>query len=127
MAYSTSIPAGRVVQGLLSDLPSLIAVAVVDVGTGMTLASHSTSEHFNPDLAAAYNTQVVKQNLKAMKQWSLGSRELDDILITVADQFHLIKLLPGSEIFVYLVANSLDTNLAIARQMVQRHAAELAQ
>lgn len=125
MAYSPSTPAGRVVQGLIADLPGLIAVAVVDTGTGMTLASHSNSDQFDPDMAAAYNTQVVKQNLQAMKTVPLSNGKLEDIIITVADQYHLIELLAEGELFVYLVVNSLDTNLAIARQLVRRHAATL--
>ncbi|MFD1467501.1 hypothetical protein ACFQ48_04625 [Hymenobacter caeli] len=125
MAYSDSTPPGRVVQGILADLPGLIAVAVVDAGTGLNLASHSNSEQFNPDLAAAYNTQVVKQNLEAMRTLRLSSGTLDDILITVSDQYHLIKLLNGGEMFVYLAVNSLDTNLAIAREVVRQHAASL--
>lgn len=121
MAYSDLTPPGRAVMGIIADLPGLIAVAVVDTDTGMNLASHSNSEQFNPDMAAAYNTQVVKQNLKAMQTLHLSTGTLDDILITVSDQYHLIKLLNGGELFVYLAVNSLDTNLAIAREVVRQH------
>lgn len=125
MAYSDATPAGRAVQGIIADLPGLIAVAIVDTDTGMNLASHSNSEEFNPDMAAAYNTQVVKQNLKAMQTLSLSTGTLDDILITVSDQYHLIKLLHGGALFVYLAVNSLDTNLAIAREIVKQHSAAI--
>jgi hypothetical protein len=124
MIDSTSTPADRIVQGLLSDLPSLIAVAVVDVGTGMMLASHSNYARFNLDLAAAYNTQVVKQSLKAMKDVSSSTGKLEEILVTVADQLHLIKLLLKEEVFVFLAVNSLDINMAMATQMIQRHTPE---
>lgn len=118
------MPADRIVLGLLSDLPSLIAVAVVDVGTGMLLASHSNYARFNLDLAAAYNTQVVKQSLKSMKDVSSSTGKLEEILVTVADQLHLIKLLPKEEVFVFLAVNSLDINMAMATQMIQRHTPE---
>ncbi|WP_158022717.1 hypothetical protein [Hymenobacter coccineus] len=43
-----------------------VAVAVADTTSGMSLASHSNSPAINPDTAAAYNTEVVKQKQKAM-------------------------------------------------------------
>jgi hypothetical protein len=49
MAYSTSTPAGQCVQNILNSLPSLMAVAVVDVTSGMALASHSNSPAINPE------------------------------------------------------------------------------
>lgn len=125
MAYSTSTLPGRAIEGIIADLPALIAVAVVETYTGRSLASHSNTEHFNPDAAAAYNTQVVKQNLKAMRTLHLSSGTLDDILITVADQYHLIKLLNGGELFLYLAVNAQDTNLAIAREVVRQHAVSI--
>lgn len=121
MAYSDSIPPGLAVVGIIADLTGLIAVAVMDTDTGMNLASHSNSEQFNSDMAAAYNTQVVKHNLKAMQTLRLSTGTLDDILITVSDQYHLIKILNGGEMFICLAVNSLDTNLAIAREVVRQH------
>ena len=59
MAYSANSAAGKLVQDIMTDLPSLMAVAVVDVGSGMALASHSNSPAINPE-TAAYNTEVVK-------------------------------------------------------------------
>lgn len=58
MAYSTNSPAGKVIQDILNDLPSLMAVAVVDVTSGMSLASHSNTPGINPDTAAAYNSTL---------------------------------------------------------------------
>ena len=122
MPYSDSTPAGRAVQGIIADLPGLIAVAVVDTDTGMNMASHSNSEQLNPDLAAAYNTQVVKLNLKAVNTLNLNCGQLEDILVTVSEQYHVIKLLNEGAMFLYLAVNSLDTNLAIAREVMRQHA-----
>lgn len=120
MAYSVATPAGQTVQNILNDLPGLLAVAIVDISSGMTLASHSNSG-INPETAAAYNTEVVKQKLKAMGALKLQGETIDDILTTLSNQLHLIKLV-GDKKFVYLVVNSRDTNLAIAREVVRQHA-----
>ena len=118
MAYSTSTPAGQAVQNILDDLPGLMAIAIVDISSGMSLASHSNSG-INPDTAAAYNTEVVKQKQKAMTALKLQGEVIDDILITLTNQLHLIKLVADGKKFVYLVVNSRETNLAIAREVLR--------
>nr|RZK29206.1 MAG: hypothetical protein EOO61_20975 [Hymenobacter sp.] len=123
MAYNVSIPAGQAVQNILNDLPGLLAVAVVDISSGMSLASHSNSS-INPDTAAAYNTEVVKQKQKAMTALKLQGEKIEDILMTLTNQMHLIKLSDDGKKFIYLVASSRDTNLAIARD-VMRQGAEM--
>ena len=118
MAYTTSTPAGQAVQNILNDLPGLLAVAVVDISSGMSLASHTNST-INPDTAAAYNTEVVKQKQKAISALKLQGEGIDDILITLTNQLHLLKLVNDGKKFIYLVVNPRDTNLAIAREVVR--------
>ena len=118
MAYSTSTPAGQAVQNILNDLPGALAVAIVDIRSGMTLASHTNSS-INPETAAAYNTEVVKQKQKAMQALKLQGENIEDILITLTNQLHLIKLVGDGKKFIYLAVSSRDTNLAIAREVVR--------
>jgi len=125
MAYSTTSAAGQVVQEIINDLPGLMAVAVVDVTSGMALASHTNSPTLNPETAAAYNTEVVKQKQKAMSALKLSGENIEDILITLSSQIHLIKLANNGNKFIYLVVNSRDTNLAIAREVLRSNAAAL--
>lgn len=125
MAYSTNSPAGKVVQEVLNDLPGLVAVAVVDVASGMALASHSNSPSINPETAAAYNTEVVRQKQKAMTALKLTGETIEDILITLTNQLHLLKLTPNGSKFIYLVVNSRETNLAIAREVLRATADQL--
>ncbi|GAB3638156.1 hypothetical protein GCM10027422_37460 [Hymenobacter arcticus] len=120
MAYSTNNSAGQAIQNIINDLPQLVAVAIVDVQSGMALASHSNLPAFNPETAAAYNTEVVKQKQKALGALKLTGETIDDILITLTNQLHLINLTEGGKKFVYLVVNSRDTNLAIARDVVRQ-------
>lgn len=119
MAFSTTNAAGKTVQNILDSLPQLIAAAVVDVQSGLALASHSNSPTFNPEAAAAYNAEVVKQKLKAMAALKLQGEQIDDILITLTNQLHLIKLLEGGKKFIYLAVDPRDTSLAIAREVLR--------
>ena len=119
MAYSKNNPAGQTIDAIINDLPGLVAVAVVDVTSGMALASHSNSPSINPETAAAYNTEVVKQKQKAMSALKLTSENIEDILITLTNQLHLLKLVNDGKKFIHLVVNPRDTNLAIAREVVR--------
>ncbi|GAB2724219.1 hypothetical protein GCM10011495_31420 [Hymenobacter frigidus] len=122
MPYAVNTPAGQAVQNIIDDLPQLIAVAIVEVSSGMCLASHSNSPTLNPETAAAYNTEVVKQKMKAMAALKLTGEKIDDILITLTNQLHLINLLDDGKKFIYLAVSSRDSNLAIARDVLRQQA-----
>lgn len=90
-----------------------LAVALVDYRSGMCLAQAGGG--LNLDLAAAGNTQVVRAKLKTIE--TLGIRRgIEDILITLGDQYHLIRLVPNADgLFLYLVLDRSKGNLALAR------------
>jgi hypothetical protein len=101
-----SIDAAMTIDGAL-------AAALVDYRSGMCLAQAGSG--MNLDLAAAGNTQVVRAKLQTME--SLGLRKgIEDILITLTDQYHLIRLVPNNAgLFLYLVLDKNKGNLALAR------------
>lgn len=111
----------QTVQNILAELPTLLAVAVVETETGMPLASHTNIADFDIETAAAYNTEVVKAKLKAIQALKLN-QTVQDILLTLTDQLHLLKLSSDGSMFVYLAVNSRDTNLAQARQILKANA-----
>lgn len=88
-------------------------VALVDHRSGMCLAHAGTG--LNVELAAAGNTEVVRAKLKTIE--SLGLRgAIEDILITLQNQYHLIRLIPNHPgLFLYLVLDKTRGNLALAR------------
>ena len=108
-----------------ADVNGVIATSAVDLESGMTLAAKSNRPEFDLVAASAHNSELVKQKMKIMKTLSLKSA-LEDMLITLSDQFHLIKLLPGGTSFLYLAADRGSTNLAILRNSVNKHVQALA-
>ncbi len=107
-----------------NDCPGFIAASLVDLESGMTLGAKTARADFDLTAASAYNSELVKQKLKIMRALNLRTT-LDDILLTLGDQIHLIKLVNATS-FIYLAADRANTNLAIARNAVNKHAAALA-
>jgi predicted regulator of Ras-like GTPase activity (Roadblock/LC7/MglB family) len=114
-----------VIAKIEGDVNGVIASAVVDLESGMTLAAKSNRSDFDLAVASAYNSELVKQKMKIMKALDLKST-LEDMLLTLSDQFHLIRFLPGGTSFLYLAAEKGGTNLAILRTSVAKHVGTLA-
>lgn len=113
----------EVLANIEEDLGGFIAASVVDLESGMTLASTSRRTDFDLDLASAYNSEMVKAKLKTLRVLNLATN-LEDMLLTLGDQIHLIKIVSDTT-FLYLAAERASTNLALVRTVVARHAAAL--
>jgi len=98
-------------------LDGAIAVAVIDHTSGLALAQKQAAA-FDLELAAAVNTEVVKAKLRAIEHLGLD-QTIEDILITLSGQYHLLRLSERPElegIFYYLVLDRSRANLALARR-----------
>jgi len=99
----------------IMELDGALAAAVVDSNSGMMLGSSGHNASIDLEVAAAGNTEVVRAKRKTMKALSLKD-SIDDILITLHTQYHLIRPLSSNEsLFVYLVLDKQKSNLAMAR------------
>ena len=94
-----------------------MAAAVVDSGSGMLLGGVGSG--IDLELAAAGNTEVVRAKLKTARSLGLAD-SIDDILITLSSQFHIIRPLAAQpEVFIYFVLDRAKANLALARMKVK--------
>lgn len=109
----------KVVDQMMQDIPGALAVCVAEIDSGMALASRSNQGALEPELAAAYNAEVIKQKLKAKKALGLEDQNIEDILITLTEQYHVLMLVPGNLYFVY-VAASKEGSLAIIRATLRK-------
>lgn len=110
-------------ERIQSEVPGFIAASLVDMDSGMTLAVKSARPDFDLAAASAFNSEIVKQKQKTIRALGLSSN-LEDILLTLTDQLHLIKMV-GNASFIYLAADRATTNLAIMRTSVARNASGL--
>ncbi|MFF3174862.1 hypothetical protein ACFVQ0_19840 [Streptomyces sp. NPDC057900] len=111
----------------MTNIEGTLGVALVDYTSGMALGTLGGGKEFNLEVAAAGNTDVVRAKLRTMEQLGIQD-EIEDILITLGAQYHLIRLLRtrGSKgLFLYLVLDSSRANLAMARHKLKKIEAEL--
>jgi hypothetical protein len=80
----------------------------------------STRTDFDLAVASAYNSELVKQKLKIMRTLGLTGT-IEDMLITLTDQIHLVKLVSPNT-FLYLAVDKKQSNIALVRSAVNRHA-----
>lgn len=113
----------EILEKIQGDASGFIAASLVDLDSGMTLAVKSLRSDFDLTAASAYNSELVKQKLKIMKTLGL-SGSIEDMLIMLTDQIHIVKLI-GTGTFLYLAVDKKLTNLAIVRTVVNKHASGL--
>lgn len=114
-----------VVEMILARMPDLLAVAVVDMESGRALAAHSNTPAINPQTAASYNAAVIRQKQKALAALQLLDEKIEEILITLTDQLHLLKLSTDGSRFIYLAVSLRETNLASAREVLRASVAAI--
>jgi UDP-2,3-diacylglucosamine pyrophosphatase LpxH len=110
------------------SIEGAIGVALVDYTSGLTLGVLGGSPTLDMNIAAAGNTDVVRAKVRTLEMLGLGDN-IEDILITLDTQYHLIRLLQtrrGSEaLFLYLALNKSRANLGLARHQLRKIEADL--
>ncbi|GAB3148103.1 hypothetical protein GCM10027258_42630 [Amycolatopsis stemonae] len=108
------------------SITGAVGVALVDYDSGMSLGTSGGGEWLDLEVAAAGNTEVVRSKMRVMSSLALND-SIEDILITLHRQYHLIRLLNTNRnsLFLYLVLDRERANLALARHYLKRIEADL--
>lgn len=109
------------------SITGAIGVALVDYTSGMTLGSSGGGAALDLEVAAAGNTEVMRAKMRTMADLNLNDT-IDDMLITLSSQYHLIRPLQstrGNGLFLYLALSRATANLAMARRQLQSVEEEL--
>ena len=121
MNIETALKEAMTVEGALG-------VALVDWESGLTLGSLGGGKYLDLEVAAAGNTEVIRAKMRTMESLRLND-QIEDILITLSKQYHVIRLLKsqatGSGLFLYLVLDRAKSNLALARHSLRKIEGEL--
>ena len=103
-----------------ANLPGFIAVSVTEVSTGICYVSHSVKSNFDPEIASAFNLEVVKAKKNAISQLGLNAK-IQDILITLDSQIHIIDVSENGEYFIYLAVDASKANLGMTRALLKKY------
>ncbi len=111
----------------MASIEGSVAAALVDYTSGMALGTIGGGKDFDVNVAAAGNTDVIRAKVRTMEMLGLKD-DIEDVLITLGGQYHLIRLIKGrgsDGLFLYLVLDKGNANLAMARHQLKRIEAEL--
>ena len=121
MNIETALKDAMTIEGALG-------VALVNWESGLTLGSLGGGKYLDLEVAAAGNTEVIRAKMRTMSSLNLNDT-IEDILITLSKQYHLIRLLRTADnsqgLFLYLVLDRPKSNLALARHNLRRIENEL--
>ena len=112
------------IESAINDLLAIdgaSGAAIVDISSGMALGTGG-SPGFDLTVAAAGNSNVIRAKLATMTDIGINER-IEDIMITLENQYHLINVLNTTDtdgLFIYLVLDRKKANLALARHKLNR-------
>ncbi|MEV7117591.1 hypothetical protein [Kitasatospora griseola] len=118
------------IDSALADAMSIegaLGAALVDYESGMSLGFLGGSQQLDLEVAAAANTEVVRAKMRALAVLSIDDA-IEDVLITLSTQYHLIRPLADSQgsLFLYVALDRSRANLALARHSLKRIESALA-
>ncbi|AXB57544.1 hypothetical protein [Flavobacterium fluviale] len=113
-------------EDLKKNVPGFIAVSVAEIASGMSYYSQSVVADFDPELASAYNLEVVKAKMNAIKALNLQGQVVDNIMITLSSQMHIIDVSDNQQYFIYLAVDSTKANLGMTKSILNKYKKEIA-
>ncbi|PAM91552.1 hypothetical protein B4N84_27485 [Flavobacterium sp. IR1] len=112
-------------EDLKKNVPGFIAVSVAEIKSGMSYYSESVLADFDPELASAFNLEVIKAKMNAIKALNLQGQEIDNVMITLTSQIHIIDVSENGEYFIYLAVDSTKANLGMTKSILNKYKKEI--
>ncbi|UOB17571.1 hypothetical protein [Abyssalbus ytuae] len=107
------------------NVPGFIALSVTEIDTGVSLLSHTEKADFDPEIASTFNLEVAKAKMAAISALGLKSK-IQDILITLDSQIHIIDMAENGDYFIYLAVDSSKANLGMTRALLKKYKKDVA-
>ncbi|WP_035652237.1 hypothetical protein [Flavobacterium sp. ASV13] len=111
---------------LEKNVPGFIAVSIAEIQTGMSYFSLSVVPEFDPELASAFNLEVVKAKMNAVSALGLKNQVVSDIMITLTSQIHIIDVSENNLYMIYLAVDSTKANLGMTKAILNKYKKEIA-
>lgn len=115
--------ADAIVQSLLTNVPKALAAGVVDMGTGMLLATKTVDSHPQAvlDMVAAATKEMfegdtvvqIENSFKKSRGDSYTGHYFREMIVTSRNLLHVFARLEAQENVVAVVVTRLDANLGM--------------
>jgi hypothetical protein len=110
-------------------IPGAVGASIVDYTTGFPLATSGAAPNADHEAAAAGTADVVQAaTSRSLFVSALPDDLLEDLIITTAAGYHLLRMVPtdfDSRLVLYVWLDRVHGNLAVARRRMQSLAADL--
>ncbi|MFH6995518.1 hypothetical protein [Flavobacterium sp. FlaQc-48] len=113
-------------EDLKKNVPGFIAVSVAEIKSGISYLSLTVVPDFDPELASAFNLEVVKAKMNAINVLGLNDQVIDNIMITLSTQIHIIDISDNGEYFIYLAVDATKANLGMTKAILNKYKKEIA-
>lgn len=111
-------------ENISKEMPGFVALSVIDVKSGNLYYSKKNNQTFNIESASKFALEMVRAQLNAnafLKQ----NQNIDDITITLTNQFQFMKISHNNSYFIYLVADSSKANLAFTKAILNKQISQI--
>ncbi|MFD1467502.1 hypothetical protein ACFQ48_04630 [Hymenobacter caeli] len=107
-------------EQLVAELPGLFFAGLTQVETGTAIQGRTPGDVLPAAPVARYHADVVRLERQALKAAQGAPPEvLREVLITMSDQLHLLRLVRNGELLLSIVLNPSLASLSLARIALQ--------
>lgn len=112
-------------QAIRKDVPTTLAIAIVGLADGACLAGWISLATGSLAQVATHAAELMRQQMAALGG-DPASRVPHEVIVTTSNQYHLLHPIDEqARWFVFLAIPREDTNLALARELLSNHVAQL--
>lgn len=108
-----------------NQIAGTIGLSIVELESGLALATLSNKKDFNLEVAAAYNAEVVKQKLKAMTALNLKGESIIEMQVYLTTQTHTIRFI-NPKYILYFAVDGTTSNVAMIKMVLNSVVPEIA-
>ncbi|WP_226270112.1 hypothetical protein [Hymenobacter pini] len=102
------------------ELPELLVTAVVEVQSGKTMAAYTATADLDPYKLNSRYAGLIRQTRQFLTQPWLPNQHLTDLVFLLDDHLHCLRTTSGGHWLYYVVVRSVDTNMALVREVMRR-------
>lgn len=111
-------------ENISKEMPGFIALSVIDVKSGNLYYSKKVNKNFNIESASKFALEMIRAQLNA-NDFLKMNQSIDDITITLTNQYQFLKISKNNSYFIYLIADSSKANLAFTKAILNKQISEI--